>query len=124
MATVFAGEVKGASADEAVERAGIEVELAEAADEVAEVLVRSILLAFGDDIARGLFADALDGAEAEADGVVLDDRREVGVGLVHVRAEGLHAEGFDFAHEFGELVGVALFGGQHRSHELDWVVGL
>ena len=44
--------------------------------------------------------------------------------MVHVGPEGLHAEGFDLPHEFGELVGVALFGRQHGGHELDRVVGL
>ena len=124
VAAVLAGEVEAPGAHEAVEGAGVEVELAEAAHEVGEVLVRAVLLALGDDVAGGLFADALDGAEAEADGVVLDDGREVGVGLVHVGAEGLHAEGFDLRHEFGELVRVALFGREHRGHELDRIVGL
>ena len=124
VAAVFAREVEGTSTHEAVERAGIEIELAEAADEVAEVFVRAVLLALSDDIAGGLFADALDGAEAEADGVVFHHRREVSVGLVHVGSERLHAEGFDFSHEFGELVGVTLFGGKHSRHELNGVVGL
>jgi hypothetical protein len=44
----------------------VEVGLAHAADEVAEILERAGLLALGHDGARGHLADALDGAEAEA----------------------------------------------------------
>ena len=124
VAAVFTGEVEGPGAGQAVQRTGVEVRVPHAADEVAEILERSGLLAFGHDGARGHLADALDGAEAEADRVVLGHGREVGVGLVHVRTQHPHAEGLDLGHELRELVGVALFGGQDGRHELDRVVGL
>ena len=124
MATVFPGVVKAARARQGFDRTGVEGLVTHAADEIREILEGAIGLTLCHDGTGGAFADALDRTESETDGVVLDDGSEVGVRLVYIRPKHLHAQGFDFRHEFRQLVSVALFGGQHGRHELDRVVGL
>ena len=79
MTTVFAREVKAARAGQGLDGAGVEGLIAQAADEVGEVFEGAVGFALRHDGAGGAFADALDGAQAEADGVVLDDWGEIGV---------------------------------------------
>ena len=59
---VLLGEVEGAGADEALEGAGVDVGLAEAADEVVEPAEGAARGARGNDGIGGELADALDGA--------------------------------------------------------------
>ena len=68
----------------------------------------------------GVFADVLDGGEAEAN--VVADGREVQAALVHVRRKHADAHAARFVDVLHHFFCVPRFGAEHGGHEFDWIV--
>ena len=113
--------VKGAGLDERFNHAAVDCLVGTAGYKVGKVGVGTVGGAFFDDDIGSTLADAFDRGHAEADtaAVTRQDRCEVGTGGIDIGAEHRHVHGVALLEEGGDLIGIALFGGEHGRHELD-----
>ena len=121
-AALAAHAVEGAGADQAVDRAAVEVLARHAAAEFLEAAEFAAELPLGHEAVDHAPADALDRDEAEADVPARD--REVGLGLVDVRRQQADAHFAAFGDILGHLRAVFKHAREQRGHILARVVAL